>query len=108
MALLTAPECPFCGAPFEDVAPGSGWFSSHTLETGATPALTAGRPWLDDESDDREGSWLGAETETLEEMAAGGSSTDSDGESEDDAPVEPAEILDADGESAGRADGGEP
>ena len=105
VALLTAPECPFCGAPFEDVAPGSGWFSSHTLETGSTPALTAGRPWLDDERDDREGSWLGAETETLEEMAAGESSTD--GESEDEEPVEPAEVLDADGESAGRADGGE-
>jgi|GEM_PF-469419 DNA repair exonuclease SbcCD ATPase subunit len=109
VALLTAPECPFCGAPFEDVAPGSGWFSSNTLETGATPALTAGRPWLDDENDGREGSWLGAETETLEEMAAGESSADGDAERErDDAPVEPAEILDADGESAGRADGGEP
>lgn len=108
LALLTAPECPFCGAPFEDVAPGSGWFSSNTLETGATPALTAGRPWLDDESDDREGSWLGAETETLEEMAAGESGErDGDGESEDQ-PVEPAEILDADGENAGRPDGGEP
>ena len=108
LALLTAPECPFCGAPFEDVAPGSGWFSSNTLETGATPALTAGRPWLDDDSDDREGSWLGAETETLEEMAAGGSPSDDEPEDEPDAePVEPTEILDADGESAGRADGGE-
>lgn len=111
LALLTAPECPFCGAPFEDVAPGSGWFSSNTLETGSTPALTAGRPWLDDDSDDREGSWLGAETETLEEMAAGERSSGSDDESgsgAEDEPVEPAEILDADGESAGRADGGEP
>lgn len=111
VALLTAPECPFCGAPFEDIAPGSGWFSSHTLETGATPALTAGRPWLDDESDDREGSWLGAETETLEEMAAGGSASDGEAGEEhggDDEPVEPAEVLDADGEGAGRVDGGEP
>jgi len=109
VALLTAPECPFCGAPFEDVASGSGWFSSNTLETGSTPALTAGRPWLDDDSDDREGSWLGAETETLEEMAAGESSADGDDEREsEDAPVEPAEVLDADGESAGRPGGGEP
>jgi len=107
LALLTAPECPFCGAPFEDVEAGSGWFSSHTLETGSTPALTAGRPWLDDDSEDREGSWLGAETETLEEMAAGDSSVDDAGDERDDA-VEPAEVLDADGESPGRADGGEP
>lgn len=112
VALLTAPECPFCGAPFEDVAPGSGWFSSNTLETGATPALTAGRPWLDDDEggEGQEGSWLGAETETLEEMAAGGSPGDrgSDDGRDDDDPVAPAEILDADEESAGRPDGGEP
>jgi predicted Zn-ribbon and HTH transcriptional regulator len=114
VALLTAPQCPFCGAPFEDVAPGAGWFTSNTLETGATPALTAGRPWLDDDENDGgggeagEGSWLGAETETLEEMAAGepADAGETEREGGDGEPVEPAEILDADGEEAGRVDGG--
>lgn len=84
VSLLTAPECPFCGATFEDVEATRGWFGSHTLVTGSAPALTAGDSALGDED-----AWLGAETATLEEMASG------DGDS-DDGPeiVEPSAVED--------------
>lgn len=74
VALLSAPVCPFCGAFFESVDPKSGWFGSHTLETGSKPALTARESELGDED-----AWLGGDEEYLEEMASG-SGDDGDGE----------------------------
>ncbi|MFB6120316.1 MAG: CopG family transcriptional regulator [Halobacteriaceae archaeon] len=37
IALLRDPVCPHCGATFSGVEPKSGWFGSHTLETGEHP-----------------------------------------------------------------------
>ncbi|MCF2241660.1 hypothetical protein KI372_09930 [Halobacterium salinarum] len=101
VALLTAPECPFCGAAFADVSPDPGWFSNHTLETGETPALAAGGPQGNGEGEDSDQSWLGAETETLERMASAG-----DSRGDGDGPMEPSEVLDADAEDAGNDGGG--
>lgn len=112
VAQLSAPECPFCGAAFEGVSAKSGWFGSHTLETGTAPALTSKQSWLDDEGD--EDSWLDEETEVLEEMAAedaerpGGEDADAEDEWEAstetatdatpvaDGDVETAEVVDVD------------
>ncbi|MFB6072935.1 MAG: hypothetical protein ABEJ88_08205 [Halobacterium sp.] len=74
VALLSAPECPFCGATFEGVTANSGWFSSHALETGGRPALEASAAPVGEDG------WLAGDDETLEEMAAGG------GEREDREP----------------------
>jgi len=49
IALLRRPECPHCGATFNDVRPSSGWFDSATLAVGAPPALT---PAPDEELED--------------------------------------------------------
>ncbi|MFC3477191.1 hypothetical protein [Halobacterium litoreum] len=79
VALLSAPECPFCGATFEGVEAKTGWFGAHTLETGTKPALPASREWLGDEAS--EGAWLGGDEESLEAMVeenAEGASDDSD------------------------------
>jgi rubrerythrin len=106
---LTAPECPFCGAAFEDVQPKDGWFGSHTLATGSTPALPSGRSWLDDE--DSESDLLGGETDSLEEMAAdedADEGVDSGGESvraTEDGDHVGTEPVDAD--IVGEDDGGE-
>lgn len=39
IALLTDPECPFCGASFTELEPKSGFFGSATLVAGTAPAL---------------------------------------------------------------------
>jgi phage shock protein A len=85
---LTAPECPFCGAAFEDVQPKDGWFGSHTLQTGTTPALPSGQSWMDGESDD---GWLGGEGDSLEEMVA----EEDEGDDSGDEPIA-ADPVDAD------------
>lgn len=110
VSLLTAPECPFCGATFEDVAATRGWFGSHTLVTGSVPALTAGDSALDDED-----AWLGAETATLEEMASGDADSDDGPEIvepstvEDPAPADPEPRDDGsdDADSTGSVEDGE-
>jgi hypothetical protein len=106
VGLLSAPECPFCGERFESVAANSGWFGSHTLVTGTKPALTSKRSWLDD--DGESDSWLGGDTETLEEMATEESDDgDAWAEDADDAvdvtDAEPVETVEYDDEVA---DGG--
>ncbi|WP_353634459.1 hypothetical protein ABSL23_01270 [Halobacterium sp. NMX12-1] len=73
VALLTAPECPFCAATFEEVEANPGWFGTDVLVTGSAPALATDEGALDDES------WLGTDGETLEAMAEGGDSGDEDG-----------------------------
>ncbi|MGB9964966.1 hypothetical protein [Halobacterium hubeiense] len=78
VALLTAPECPFCAATFEAVEANPGWFGTHVLATGSAPALPSDESVLDDES------WLGTDGDTLEAMAEGGD--------EDDGP----EVVDPD------------
>jgi hypothetical protein len=85
VGLLTAPECPACGATFEDVEVNEGWFGTHQLLTGSAPALTSGESPPDDEDDD----WLGADTDTLEAMASGDANSD-------DGPdiVEPSDVED--------------
>jgi len=72
VALLTAPECPFCAATFEDVEHNPGWFGTDVLVTGSAPALSADDGALDEES------WLGTDGETLEAMAEGGEDGDAD------------------------------
>ncbi|WP_336036496.1 hypothetical protein [Halobacterium yunchengense] len=67
VSLLTAPECPACGAAFEDVDANEGWFGSHTLLTGSAPALTSGDQPEAGEVED----WLGADADTLEAMVDG-------------------------------------
>lgn len=95
VALLTAPECPYCGATFDGVEAKAGWFGSHTLLTGDRPAIEAG------DALDAETSWLGEDTANLEAMAEGA----------DDAPapdiVSPAEGEQEGGEQEGseRTDG---
>lgn len=42
IALLTEPACPHCASQFTDLAPGTRFLRSNTLETGAPPALTDG------------------------------------------------------------------
>lgn len=42
IALLTAPECPYCGAGFADIEPKQGFLGSPTLTTGVGPALVGG------------------------------------------------------------------
>jgi len=42
VALLTAPECPYCAAGFVDVEPKRGFFGAPTLLTGDRPALAGG------------------------------------------------------------------
>ena len=37
IALLREPACPHCGATFSRVESKSGWFGSHTLQTGESP-----------------------------------------------------------------------
>lgn len=85
VGLLTAPECPACGATFEDVEANEGWFGTHELLTGSAPALTSGEHAIDDDEP-----WLGADTETLEAMASGD-------DAGDDGPdiVEPSGVEDA-------------
>jgi hypothetical protein len=96
VGLLTAPECPACGATFEDVEVNEGWFGSHKLVTGSAPALTAGESAPDGEDDE----WLGADTDTLEEMASGNTGSD-------DGPdvVEPSDVEDP--EPAQESEGGQ-
>jgi chromosome segregation ATPase len=75
VAQLASPECPFCGAVFEGVEPKSGWFGSHTLLTGSSPAIEGGDDWVEDDG----GSWLEGDTDTLEEMAETVEEDDTDG-----------------------------
>ncbi len=86
VALLAAPECPFCAATFEAVDANPGWFGTHVLVTGSAPALPGEDPELDD-------SWLGTDGDTLEAMAEGG---DDDGGPEvvDPEPVDDDELDD--------------
>jgi len=99
VALLSAPECPFCGATFEGVESKTGWFGSHTLETGTKPALPASQQWLGDEAS--EGAWLGGDEESLEAMVE----EDSDGEDApaDSGPAAEPEVVDVNESPAGES-----
>lgn len=90
VALLTAPECPFCATTFEAVEANPGWFGTHVLVAGSAPALPTDESVLDDES------WLGTDDETLEAMAAGDDEDDGGPEVVDTEHVEgdTADILD--------------
>lgn len=86
VALLTAPECPFCAATFAEVEANPGWFGTHQLVTGSAPALPTDESVLDDES------WLGTDGETLEAMAAGEDGEDGAPEAVDPERVEDEEL----------------
>ncbi|MFB6269667.1 MAG: hypothetical protein ABEH83_06970 [Halobacterium sp.] len=100
VSLLTAPECPACGATFEDVEANPGWFGTHKLVTGTAPALEAGA--ADTDAGDEE--WLSADTETLEAMASGEGDGDGGPEIVDTAAVggaEPADVKRAEESEVG-------
>jgi hypothetical protein len=86
VALLAAPECPFCAATFEEVEANPGWFGTHVLVTGSAPALPTDESVLDDES------WLGTDGETLEAMAEGDEDADEGPEVVDPERVEGDEL----------------
>ncbi|MCG1003914.1 MULTISPECIES: hypothetical protein [Halobacterium] len=91
VALLTAPECPFCAATFEEVEANPGWFGTHVLVTGSAPALPTDESALDEES------WLGTDGETLEAMATGSDDGDDGPEVVDPERVEGDATTDFDG-----------
>jgi phage shock protein A len=55
LTLLSAPECPHCGATLAGFEPGSGFFSSATLTVGDRPALDGETESVDDPADLLEG-----------------------------------------------------
>jgi hypothetical protein len=51
LGLLSAPECPHCGATFDGLEPATGFFSTATLSVGDRPALEGATDPVEDASD---------------------------------------------------------